>query len=55
MNKIISKLLAVHLEGILSKIISPQQSRFVKGRLISNNILLALEMCYVIGEKVLGI
>nr|XP_027124765.1 uncharacterized protein LOC113741433 [Coffea arabica] len=53
-NKIISKLLASRLESVLPKIISPQQSGFVKGRQISDNILLALEMCSALGKKVRG-
>nr|XP_027083643.1 uncharacterized protein LOC113705941 [Coffea arabica] len=42
------------LEGILPKLISPQQSGFMKGRQISDNILLALEMCSALGKKVRG-
>ena len=53
-NKIFSKLLALRLEAILPKIISPKQSGFVKGRQISDNILLALEMCSGLGRKVRG-
>nr|XP_027122067.1 uncharacterized protein LOC113739011 [Coffea arabica] len=50
-NKIISKLSARRLESVLPKIISPQQSGFAKGRQISDNILLALEMCSTLGKK----
>ena len=37
-NKIFSKLLALRLEAILPKIISPQQSGFVKGIAGSENV-----------------
>nr|XP_027102979.1 uncharacterized protein LOC113724256 [Coffea arabica] len=52
-NKIISKLLARRLERVLPRLISQQQSGFVKGRQISDNILLALEMCSASGRKVM--
>ena len=53
-NKIMSKLLARRLEHVLPRLISQQQSGFVKGRQISDNILLALEMCSALGKKVRG-
>ncbi|XP_027156807.1 uncharacterized protein LOC113757945 [Coffea eugenioides] len=53
-NKIISKLLVRRLESVMPKIISPQHSGFIKGRQISDNILLALEMCSALGKKVWG-
>ncbi|XP_027090440.2 uncharacterized protein [Coffea arabica] len=43
-NKIISKVLADRLARILPQIISPQQSGFVQGRLISDSFLLAQEL-----------
>lgn len=52
--KIISKVLAIRLESILPKIISSQKSGFVKGRLISDNILLAQELVGSLNKKVRG-
>ncbi|XP_073138618.1 uncharacterized protein [Henckelia pumila] len=43
-NKIITKILALHMKQILTKIISPSQSGFVSRRHISDNILMAQEM-----------
>ncbi|XP_027077095.1 uncharacterized protein [Coffea arabica] len=43
-NKVISKILSDRLSRLLPKIISPQQSGFVRGRHISDNFLLAQEL-----------
>nr|XP_027109299.1 uncharacterized protein LOC113729174 [Coffea arabica] len=49
-NKLISRILADRLARILPRIISPQQSGFVRGRLISDNFLLAQELLSNIGR-----
>lgn len=45
-NKIITKLLTARLAPILPRILSPNQSGFVKGRLLSDNVLLAQELIH---------
>ncbi|XP_071916251.1 uncharacterized protein [Coffea arabica] len=49
-NKLISRVLADRLAQVLPKIISPQQSGFVRGRLISDNFLLAQELLSNMGR-----
>ncbi|XP_026377886.1 uncharacterized protein LOC113272227 [Papaver somniferum] len=44
--KIISKLMAGRMKGLLEKLISPYQSAFISGRQISENITLAHEIIY---------
>lgn len=44
MNKVISKVIQERIEKVLHKIMSPNQSGFVKGRSISENVLLAQEI-----------
>nr|XP_027062929.1 uncharacterized protein LOC113689345 [Coffea arabica]XP_027062944.1 uncharacterized protein LOC113689359 [Coffea arabica] len=53
-NKIFSKLLASQLFPCLCKIISLQQSAFVKGRIILDNVLLAQELISSISKRVRG-
>jgi len=48
---IVSKVLANRLKGILADIISPTQSVFVSGWLISDNILIAYEMNHYLLNK----
>ena len=49
--KIVSKVLANRLKLILSEIIAPNQSAFVPGRLITDNILLAYEVTHYVQNK----
>ena len=44
--KLISKVLANRLKVIISQIISENQSAFLFGRLITDNVLVAFELMY---------
>jgi hypothetical protein len=53
-NKVICKILASRLAPFLERIISTSQAGFVKGRLISDNVLLAQELISQLDRKVRG-
>ncbi|XP_049399717.1 uncharacterized protein LOC125863742 [Solanum stenotomum] len=53
-NKIISKLLCLRLTPILPSLISSNQSGFVKGRSISENIMLAQEIIHQLKQPNIG-
>lgn len=52
--KIVSKVLANRLQGIIGKCIDIAQSAFVLGRLISNNVLVAYEILHTYQQKWTG-
>ncbi|XP_019183220.1 PREDICTED: uncharacterized protein LOC109178127 [Ipomoea nil] len=45
-SKLITKLMVVRMATVLPRVLSPQQSGFVAGRSITDNVLLASEMCH---------
>nr|XP_009626603.1 uncharacterized protein LOC104117277 [Nicotiana tomentosiformis] len=53
-NKIISKIMSSRLNSILPKIISDNQTGFLKGRSITENVLLAQKIIQGIGKKNFG-
>jgi hypothetical protein len=52
--KIISKVVANRLKKVLLNIISPYQSAFILGRLITDNILVAYETLHTMHPKIYG-
>ncbi|XP_042044045.1 uncharacterized protein LOC121789732 [Salvia splendens] len=50
MNKIITKILASRLALLPPLVIAPNQSGFIKGRLLSDNALLAQELIHDLGK-----
>nr|XP_027066300.1 uncharacterized protein LOC113692127 [Coffea arabica] len=53
-NKIFTKVLSTRMKPLMLELISPEQSAFVQGQEISDNILLTLEMLGSIDKKVRG-
>lgn len=52
--KLITKVLANRLGEFLPAVISPNQSAFLKSRLITDNILIAQEACHFVKNRKLG-
>lgn len=53
-NKLFTRIICDRLQEFLPKLISPEQSAFLKGRDISDNILLAQELLQHLDKKVRG-
>lgn len=52
--KLISKILANQLKMVLHEIISPNQSAFIPGHLIMDNVLAAYETLHTMHSKIFG-
>uniref|UniRef100_A0A803NP78 Reverse transcriptase domain-containing protein n=1 Tax=Cannabis sativa TaxID=3483 RepID=A0A803NP78_CANSA len=52
--KILSKVLANRMRDLIDHVISPTQSAFIPGRLVSNNIMIAFEIMHYLKRKTKG-
>lgn len=52
--KIVSKVLANRMKPMLDKVVSPNQSAFIPGRLISDNIMVSFEVLHYLKRKRIG-
>lgn len=52
--KVISKVMTNRFQPIMSKIINEEQNAFLKGRLISDNILLGHELAHSLNQRKSG-
>ncbi|QHN99992.1 uncharacterized protein DS421_13g402650 [Arachis hypogaea] len=52
--KILSKILEHRLQNVMNRVISDTQNAFIKGRLISNNILIVHKFMYFLKNKTYG-
>ncbi|KAL8097619.1 hypothetical protein AgCh_030665 [Apium graveolens] len=52
--KLISKVLANRMKPLLDRVISPNQSAFISGRLITDNIMVSFEVLHYLKRKRVG-